>query len=124
MYIVFVFIQDPTAIDALPVNILVASDHTVYIGVITNIVLALLGLIALDEASRRGWIGQLIFWGVNLGLLVFVIGLILDTADMKRIGAPVMGATLLLALAILAVRTWSGPTADAETELEASATPG
>lgn len=124
MYIVFVFIQDPTAIDALPVNILVASDHTVYIGVITNIVLALLGLIALDEASRRGWIGQLIFWGVNLGLLVFVIGLTLDTADMKRIGAPVMGATLLLALAILAVRTWSGPTADAETELEASATPG
>jgi cell shape-determining protein MreD len=33
---------------------------------------------------------------------VFVIGLIVDTAELKRIGAPVMGVTLLAALAVLA----------------------
>ena len=38
------------------------------------------------------------FWGVNLGLLVFVIGLILDSAEIKRIGAPVMGIALLFSL--------------------------
>ena len=46
------------------------------------------------------------FWGVNLGLLVFVIGLIVDTAELKRIGAPVMGIVLLLSLAILAIGAW------------------
>jgi hypothetical protein len=38
---------------------------------------------------------------------VFVVGLIVDTADLERIGAPLMGITLLLALAILAIRSWS-----------------
>ena len=104
MYVVFTFIQDPTAVDALPFNVLVASDHAVYIGVVTNIVLGLLGLTVLSEADRRGWIGHVIFWGVNLGLVLFAIGLIVDTAELKRIGAPVMGITLLVALAILAMR--------------------
>ena len=104
MYIVFTFIQDPTAEDALPVNILIASDHAVYIGVITNIVLGLLSTLVLRGASG---LRQFIFWGVNLGLLVFVIGLIVDTAEIKRIGAPLMGITLLVALAVLALRAWA-----------------
>jgi len=37
---------------------------------------------------------------------VFAIGLILDTAEIKRIGAPLMGITLLLALGLLAARAW------------------
>lgn len=104
MYIVFTFIQDPTAEDALPLNILIASDHAVYIGVITNIVLGLLATLVLRGASGMR---QLIFWGVNLGLLVFVVGLIVDTAEVKRIGAPVMGITLLFALAVLALRAFA-----------------
>jgi hypothetical protein len=35
------------------------------------------------------------------------VGLIVDTAEIKRIGAPVMGVTLLLALGLLAARLWS-----------------
>jgi hypothetical protein len=106
MYIVFSVITaaDPSDPNTLPVNVLVASDHAVYLGVITNGALALMSLIILTAAERRSWIGHLMFWGVNLGLLVFVIGLIVDTADLKRIGAPVMGIVLLVSLGILAVR--------------------
>ena len=119
MYLVYSFITAANSNDpnALPFNVLIASDHAVYIGVITNIMLGLLSLLVLDEASRRSWIGHLIFWGVNLGLLVFVIGLIVDTAEIKRIGAPVMGVTLLFALAILARRAASTTLASAESEL-------
>ena len=41
MYLVFSFITaaDPTDPNALPVNVLVASDHAVYLGVITNLAL-------------------------------------------------------------------------------------
>ncbi len=106
MYLVFKFITaaDPSAPDAFPINVLVASDHAVYLGVITNIVVALLSAMVL--AGRR-LMNQVIFWGINLGLVVFVAGLIVDTADLKRIGAPVMGVTLLVALGLLAWRAWS-----------------
>ena len=108
MYLVFLFITaaDPTDPSAFPLNVLVASDHAVYLGVITNGALALLSLVALSRAERGSWIGHLMFWGVNLGLLVFVIGLIVDTAELKRIGAPVMGIVLLIALGILALGAW------------------
>ena len=59
-----------------------------------------------------------IFWGVNLGLIVFVVGLILDTAEIKRIGAPVMGITLLIALGLLAWTALREPLATSEADLE------
>lgn len=119
MYLVFAFITaaDPENPEALPFNVLIASDHAVYIGVITNIMLGLLSLLVLDEAARRSWVGHVIFWGVNLGLVVFVVGLIADTSEIKRIGAPVMGVTLLVALAILAKRAASASLLSAESEV-------
>jgi hypothetical protein len=119
MYLVYFFITaaNPEDPDAFPLNVLIASDHSVYIGVITNIMLGLLSVLVADEAARGSWVGHLIFWGVNLGLIVFVLGLIVDTAEIKRIGAPVMGATLLVALAILAMRAVSATLASAESEL-------
>lgn len=116
MYLVFSFITaaDPEDPNAFPLNVLIASDHAVYIGVITNLVLGLLSILVLDRVARASWIGHLVFWGVNLGLLVFVIGLIVDTAEIKRIGAPVMGVTLLIALAILAWRAISATRASLE----------
>jgi hypothetical protein len=104
MYLVFSFItaENPDDPAAFPLNVLIASDHATYIGVITNIVVALLAGVLLARATFAGWARHLLFWGINLGLAVFVIGLIVDTAELKRIGAPVMGVTLLAALAVLA----------------------
>jgi hypothetical protein len=124
MYIVYTFIaagatsSDPNAPPPIPLNILIASDHSAYIGIVTNIVLGLLTVLLLRSQARRSWIGQVIFWGVNLGLLVFVIGLIVNTAEIKRIGAPVMGVTLLVALAILAYTALREPLETSEADLE------
>ena len=115
MYLVFSFItaENPDDPAALPLNVLLASDHAVYIGVITNVVVGLLSLLFL-RGRAPSWVAQVIFWGINLGLLVFAIGLILDTAEIKRIGAPLMGATLLLALGLLAARAWGSEPATSE----------
>ncbi|MGI8830414.1 MAG: hypothetical protein ACR2I5_11675 [Candidatus Limnocylindria bacterium] len=100
MYVVYTFISSPDG--ALPFPILIASDHSVYIGVITNVVLGLLMALVLGRAS--GWLPHLMFWGVNLGLAIFVVGLITEVAEIKRIGAPLMGSALLIALGWLASR--------------------
>ena len=74
----------------------------------------MIGLLSLLFLSGRAptWMTQVIFWGVNLGLLVFAIGPIIDTAEIKRIGAPVMGVTLLVALGLLAARAWGSTPAE------------
>jgi hypothetical protein len=123
MYIVFTFISsgatntDPNAAPPIDLNVLIASDHSAYIGIVTNIVLGLLAVLLL-RSRGRAWIGQVVFWGVNLGLLVFVIGLIVNTAEIKRIGAPVMGTTLLIALAILAYTALREPLEPSARDLE------
>lgn len=107
MYVVFTIISSPDA--ELPFPILIASDHAVYIGVITNVMLAL--LTALVAGRAAGWLPHLVFWGVNIGLAIFAVGLITEAAELKRIGAPLMGLGLLLALGWLASRAvGSGPT--------------
>ncbi len=107
MYVVYAAISNPTDPNALPANVLVASDHAVYLGVITNGALALMSLVLLRREERSSWIGQLTFWGLNLSLLVFVIGLVLESPELKRIGAPVMGVVLLASIGILAWRALS-----------------
>ena len=103
------FVSDPSLTqDPAPVlGILTASDHAAFIGVITNIVLALTLTLAADRGNRWRWADQLIFWGVNLGLAIFLVGLTINVAEIKRIGAPLMGVALLLGLATVAQRLWS-----------------
>ncbi len=104
MYLVSQVIANPDDPNALPLNILLASDHAVYIGVLTNIVIGLLSLLVMGRGAVSSWVPHLVFWGVNLGLAVFMVGLVADTAEIKRIGAPLMGVALLLALGLLAPR--------------------
>lgn len=106
LYVVSKFISDPSlATDPTPIaGILIASDHSAFIGVITNLVLGVLLAATADRASRWPWADQVALWGTNLGLIVFVAGLITATTILKQIGAPVMGVSLLVALAALAMR--------------------
>ncbi len=117
LYVVFTAVAagDPDA--PLPFNLIVASDHAVYIGVVTNGAIGILSFLFLREAERSGWFAHLVFWGLNLGLAVFAVGLILESSEIKRIGAPVMGITLLVALAMLFLRLWQAR----DPELEAAA---
>lgn len=105
MYVVFTFITAADPENALPLPVLVASDHSAFIGVITNVILGLVtGLVV---GSRGGWVSHAVFWGVNIGLAVFVVGLASETTLLKQLGAPVMGVSLLLAIGWLASRAWS-----------------
>jgi hypothetical protein len=109
MYIVVLFISS-NDVNAIPMGALIASDHAVFIGVITNLVLAFAATVGTGVA--RWSIGrQVVFWGVNGGLAVFVVGLIAESPEIKRIGAPVMGLSLLLGLALLATDLWQARSA-------------
>jgi hypothetical protein len=102
IYLVSQFIAGVAFEELLPTN--VALDHSIFIGVITNLVLGLILTLTADRPSPSAAGDQLAFWGQNLGLIVFMVGLIGGTQVLKQIGAPVMGISILLALALAVVR--------------------
>ena len=116
LYVIFRFISDPAlAADPTAIGgVLLASDHSAFIGVITNLVFAALLTLAADRRSTWGWADQVGFWGTNLGLVIFLVGLVGSVTILKQIGAPLMGVALLVALAAFAVRLRSSSLAGAE----------
>ncbi len=90
--------------DKVPDHQLLALDHVMFIGVMTNAILALM-LATTDgiDAAWR-WAENAIFWGMNVALVVFVGGLLADTDALKQVSTPVMGAAVLLAIATYVYR--------------------
>lgn len=71
---------------------LLAFDHSLFIGVMTNALFGVVGRVG------RGAYNSGVVWGVNGGLVLFLAGLVSDTALLKQIGAPVMGIGLLVGI--------------------------
>jgi hypothetical protein len=94
VYVVQLFISgelDPET-GTGPVGILLAFDHSMFIGVMTNALFALVARTSAGEANPA------LLWSVNGGLVLFLLGLILDVSVLIRIGAPVMGLALIYAV--------------------------
>jgi hypothetical protein len=94
VYVVQLFISgalDPEA-GTGPVGVLIAFDHAMFIGVMTNALFAAVGATAGTSLS------PLVRWGINVGLVGFLIGLVADSAILKRISTPIMGLSLLVGI--------------------------
>lgn len=103
----YVIVRYSEDIDQTPVRLLLALDHATFIGILTNAIFGMLFV----AASRRevwAWADQVVFWAINLGVTGFVIGLLADTAEIKRIATPIMGAGILLGLLVVAMRLRAG----------------
>lgn len=94
VYVVQLFVSgalDPEA-ETGPIGVLTAFDHAMFIGVMTN------ALFASVAASAGGGVSPIVMWGTNLGLIGFLAGLVADSAILKRISTPIMGAALLIGI--------------------------
>lgn len=101
-YLIVRYAED---IESAPRGLFLALDHATFVGILTN---AIFGLLAVATVTRRDiwpWADRLVFWGMNLGLATFIVGLIAETAVIKRVGTPVMGASILLGLLVAAMRS-------------------
>jgi hypothetical protein len=104
----YVIVRYSEDIDATPARLLLALDHATFIGILTN---AIFGMLFVAAASRRevwAWADQVVFWAINVGVAGFVIGLLADAAEIKRIATPIMGVGILLGLLVVAMRLRAG----------------
>ncbi|MBI4338074.1 MAG: hypothetical protein HY683_09645 [Chloroflexi bacterium] len=99
---------DPPDFTRIPVWLIFAQDHAMFIGVLSN---GLFGLLHEVSQTRRGfspWADHVLFWGMNVGVVGFVVGLIMQEAIIKQVFTPIMGASILLAMFTYAVRLRTG----------------
>jgi hypothetical protein len=88
-------IDDPTDAN---LGLVIGFDHVWFVGVMTNI---LFGVVLMATVGTRiGLLERLVLWGVNVGLVGFVVGLITVTQEPKRIFTPLMGVALLVGIAV------------------------
>ena len=85
-------------VDLVADHQLLALDHTMFVGVLTNAVFALL-LVATANRSRWPGLDGVVFVGMNLALFGFVVSLLAETTWLMRIATPVLGACILAGLA-------------------------
>lgn len=106
LYFIFRFLTapDPNDFESLPLGVLTASDHATFIGVMTNLLFAMTLGLASDRRADWAWADQLFYWVMNVGLVIFLVGLAGEMAVVKRIGAPLMGVGILVGLATATVR--------------------
>jgi len=105
VYVVQLFVSgqlDPETGEG-PVGVLLAFDHSMFIGVMTNALFAVIGKVAGGPGDRA------VIWGVNSGLVIFLIGLITDTTVLERVGAPLMGLALLYGIYLFSRRLQEVP---------------
>jgi hypothetical protein len=104
-----------------PINLLIALDHIMFVGVMTN---AIFGMIQEATRERRAfwpWADDVLFWGMNIGLLGFVVSLIANLEFLEPVFTPLMGLSILVALVAYALRMrMRAPGAAAESKAEAT----
>jgi hypothetical protein len=80
-----------------PTRLLLALDHAIFIGVMTNGIFA---LIARFRGPVSEILDHLVFWGVNVGTAGFVLGLILDATPLIHGFTPILGIAMLVGIGV------------------------
>ncbi len=76
---------------------LLSLDHSIFIGVMTNSILA---VVTMFRRPTSALFGHVVFFGLNLGLIGFLAGLLLESKPLMHASTPVMGLTILLAVVV------------------------
>lgn len=104
--LVYMVVRYEGDFDNAPVREILALDHVMFIGVMTNAVIALFTAMTAERRANAAIVDHLVFFAINAGIIVFAVGLFADVTWLKRIATPVMGGGILLALAAHAAWFW------------------
>ncbi len=75
-------------------NVALAFDHINFVMVLTNLIFAMMAMAAAVPEK----VNRVVFWGVNIGVAGFAVGLISESSVVKRIFTPILGLALLYAV--------------------------
>jgi hypothetical protein len=83
--------------DLVATHQILALDHMMFVGVLTNAIFAMLVMTTADD-ERWPRVNQLVFVGMNLGLVGFVVSLLAESTGLERVATPLLGASIVVGL--------------------------
>jgi hypothetical protein len=95
VYLISNYIED---FEAAPRRLVLALDHSIFVGVLTNSILAL--ILTISTVRRPAWVDHAVFVGVNVGVTGFIVGLLADVDIVLNIFTPLLGVAILLAIGV------------------------
>ena len=104
---------------SIPTWLIFALDHAIFIGIMSNALFGLVQEASAEQSSFWPWADHILFWGMNFGMVGFVVSLLLDQRILERIFTPIMGASILLAILTYVIRL-SRPSKAEQVRVEAS----
>jgi len=90
----------------IPPWLVFALDHAIFVGVMSNAIFGLTALFTRGRDFAAPWADHIVFWGMNVGLVGFVLGLAVESTILKQAFSPIMGLSILVGLAVYVVRLW------------------
>lgn len=108
IWFVVLFIGARGDFSKLNQGILIAADHSIFLGVMTNMAFGLMHDFAKDRPQTWPWAENVIFWVLNLALVGFVITLITQAQWGEKLFTPFQGAAVLVGIVAFSLRL-SGP---------------
>jgi hypothetical protein len=110
------FISSQGDFTKVSIGLLHALDHSFFVGLMTNVLFGAILLLTADRPRVWPWADQLIFWGLNVGVVAF-IAVLLGSGSGEgakpfthpvSFTAPIMGVAALLGVATLLLRLQQG----------------
>jgi hypothetical protein len=99
-----------------PFNLFVAADHAMFIGVMTNVIFALIQDYTADRERTWPFTEDVVFWVMNLALVGFVLALLLNQQWMERLFVPFQGLAILVGIIAYSMRLAAPPASSADIE--------
>jgi hypothetical protein len=97
----------------IPTNLIPASEHPLFVGMVTNTLFGLLFDLNRSRRSILPWADHVVFWGISLAVAAFTLAILFDATDLFKFITPVLGLSILVGIVAHTLRLWAGPeTAD------------
>ncbi|MBI2862463.1 MAG: hypothetical protein HYX89_06565 [Chloroflexi bacterium] len=95
---------DPPDFALIPPWMIFGLDHAMFIGVMTNALFALIQLASWEQRAFWPWVDDVLFWGMNFGMVGFVASLLAHSPQLEMVFTPIMGGSILLAILTYTIR--------------------
>jgi uncharacterized protein (DUF486 family) len=97
----------PTFAD-VPQNLIPATEHPLFVGMVTNTLFGLLYDLTADRRSSA-WADEILFWGMNIAVAAFTVALLADAQTAFKFITPVLGISLVVGIVANTARLWAAP---------------
>lgn len=102
--LVYLIVSYADNFEAVPLGLVFAMDHVMFIGVMTNVLFGLVGELTRQRQRLYPFADAVLFWGMNIGLVGFALGLLLEVSLLKILFTPLMGLAIIIGVVVFALR--------------------